>query len=121
MKLSRGDVVIAAFPGELGKPRPAVILQADELLTTYTTALACPFTTHLLDAPLLRPPVQPSAENGLQQLSQVMVEKITPIRKEVIAQRVGRLAIHDMTRLEAALVYVVGLAHMATIPEKPEG
>ena len=120
MKLSRGDVVIAAFPGELGKRRPAVILQADELLTTYTTALACPFTTHLLDAPLLRPLVQPTEENGLQHLSQMMVEKITPIRKEVIAQRVGHLSIHDMTRLEAALVYVVGLAQTVTIPEDPE-
>ncbi len=87
VNLSRGDVVIAAFPGELGKPRPAVVLQADELLAVYTTVLACPFTTHLLDAPLLRPPVQPTEENGLQQLSQAIIEKITPLRKEVIAQQ----------------------------------
>ncbi len=111
VNLSRGDVVIAAFPGELGKPRPAVVLQADELLAVYTTVLACPFTTHLLDAPLLRPPVQPTEENGLQQLSQAMIEKITP------AQERG----HSATRLEAALVYVIGLAHMVTIPEETKG
>jgi mRNA interferase MazF len=107
--LGRGDVVIAVFPGELGKPRPAVILQANEFLPVYTTVLACPLTTHLLDTPLLRPTVEPNAGNGLQYRSQVMVEKITPIRKEVIGQQIGRLADGDLSRIELALVQVVGL------------
>lgn len=78
---------------------------------TYTTALACPQTTHLLEAPLLRPIIAPTSENGLQHLSQVMVEKITPVRKEVIGQRIGRLADSDLSRIEVALVHVTGLTH----------
>ncbi|MCJ9745916.1 type II toxin-antitoxin system PemK/MazF family toxin [Neorhizobium sp. BETTINA12A] len=111
--------MIAVFPGELGKPRPAVILQADEFLVTYTTALACPLTTHLLEAPLLRPIIEPSAQNGLQYPSQVMVEKITPVRKEVIGQRIGRLADSDMRQIEVALVHVTGLTHTIAPVREP--
>ena len=109
MRLSRGDVVIAVFPGELGKPRPAVILQSDDLIEIFSTVLACPMTTHLIDAPLLRPIVAPNAENGLRDLSQTMVEKISPLRKEVIKQQIGRLGSADLKRIETALLHVAGL------------
>ncbi|WJH40609.1 type II toxin-antitoxin system PemK/MazF family toxin [Aliirhizobium terrae] len=109
MKLSRGDVVIAVFPGELGKPRPAVILQSDDLIEIFSTVLACPMTTHLIDAPLLRPIIVPNAENGLQEVTQTMVEKISPLRKEVIRQQIGRLSDGDLRRIEAALLHIAGL------------
>lgn len=109
MKLSRGDVVIAVFPGELGKPRPAVIIQSDDLTEIFSTVLACPMTTHLIDAPLLRPIVAPSAENGLSDVSQTMVEKISPLRKEVIRQQIGRLGSGDLKRIETALLHITGL------------
>lgn len=111
MSLSRGDTVIAVFPGELGKPRPAIIMQADAFLATYSTVLACPLTTHIIDAPLLRPIIEPDAQNGLRDLSQVMVEKITPVRNEVIGQRIGRIADSDMNRIEVALMHITGLSH----------
>lgn len=111
MKFSRADVVVAVFPAELGKPRPAIVLQADALLVAYTTVLVCPLTTHLVEAPLLRPTIQPTSENGLQLPSQVMVEKITPVRKEVIRQRIGQLTDEDMTRIETALIHIIGLTH----------
>lgn len=109
MKLSRGDVVTAVFPGELGKPRPAIVLQANEFLVTYTTVLCCPLTTHLIEAPLLRPLIEPTVDNGLLHASQVMVEKITPVRKEAIGQQIGRLPESDLTRIEVSLVQVTGL------------
>jgi mRNA interferase MazF len=118
VNLSRGDVVIAVFPGELGKPRPAVVLQANEFPGIYTTVLSCPLTTHLLETPLLRPTINASAENGLQHRSQVMVEKITPIRREVIGQQIGRLADDDLSRIEVALVHVIGLGRTVTPPGK---
>lgn len=115
MKLSRGDVVIAVFPGELGKPRPAIVMQANDFLVSYTTVLSCPLTTHLLDALLLRPLIEPTPENGLQHSSQVMVEKITPVRKEAIGQRVGQITDSDIRRIEIALAYVTGLTSV-TVP-----
>ena len=111
MKLKRGDVVVAVFPGELGKPRPAIVIQADAFFDTYSTVLCCPFTTHLIEAPFLRPTIDPGIQNGLQSRSQVMVEKITPVRKEVIAQQIGSLADEDLSRIEMALIQITGLGH----------
>jgi mRNA interferase MazF len=118
VKLRRGDIVVAVFPGELGKPRPAVVLQQDDLNDIFSTILACPMTTHLIDTPLLRPIIPPTAENGLQELSQIMSEKISPLRKEVIRQRVGRLDAGDMNRLEVALLHIVGLSHQIPSPDQ---
>lgn len=109
MTLTRGDIVIAVFPGELGKPRPAVILQRDELLGLFSTILCCPMTTHLIDAPTLRPIIAPNAENGLQEVSQIMVEKLSPLRKDVIRQRIGQLSSGELKRLETALIHITGV------------
>ncbi|MFN7124587.1 MAG: type II toxin-antitoxin system PemK/MazF family toxin [Allorhizobium sp.] len=115
MTLARGDIVIAVFPGELGRPRPAVILQRDELVGLFSTILACPMTTHLIDAPTLRPIIAPNSENGLQEVSQIMVEKLSPLRKDVIRQRIGRLTSGELKRLETALIHITGL-DLATGP-----
>lgn len=115
MTLTRGDIVIAVFPGELGKPRPAVIFQRDELLGLFSTILCCPMTTHLIDAPTLRPIIAPNAENGLQEVSQIMVEKLSPLRKDVIRQRIGQLSSGELKRLETALIHITGL-DLATGP-----
>ena len=109
MRLRRGDIVTTALAGDLGKPRPAVIVQADEFIEGHGTVLACPFTTFLADAPLFRPTIEPTAENGLRQVSQIMVDKTTPARKETIRQIVGRLGDTDMARLETALINITGL------------
>lgn len=99
----------AAFHGDLGKPRPAVILQADEFLEDYTTVLVCPFTTHLVDSPMLRPTVVPTSGNGLEHISQIMVDKTAPARKAAIGVVIGRLSEVDISRLETALINLTGL------------
>ncbi|MFN3717395.1 MAG: type II toxin-antitoxin system PemK/MazF family toxin [Rhizobium rhizophilum] len=109
MTLARGDIVIAIFPGELGKPRPAVVLQRDELVGLFSTILACPMTTHLIDAPTLRPIIVPNPENDLQEVSQIMVEKLSPLKRDVIRQRIGRLSTDELKRLETALIHITGL------------
>ena len=107
--------MIAVFPGELGKPRPAVILQRNELLGLFSTILCCPMTTHLIDAPTLRPIIVPSPENGLQEISQIMVEKLSPLRRDVIRQQIGRLTTGELKRLETALIHITGLG-LASAP-----
>jgi mRNA-degrading endonuclease toxin of MazEF toxin-antitoxin module len=49
--MRRGDIVIVAFAGDFGKPRPAVIVQSDYLNDTRATILLCPFTSELAGAP----------------------------------------------------------------------
>ena len=77
----RGDFLTIAKPGDFGKPRPALVIQADQFGEHATvTVTVLPATSTLVAAPLFRITVQPSAENGLQQPSQVMVDKAFYVR-----------------------------------------
>lgn len=102
-------MVTAAFHGDLGKPRPAVILHADEYIEFHETLLLCPLTTFLADSPNFRPTLEPSSENGLQVTSQIMVDKTTHLKKSSIRQVIGHLDEQDMRRLEVALINITGL------------
>ena len=62
--MRRGDLVTVALQGDQGKPRPALIVQADTF-TDLSGVTVLPITGMLLDAPLLRVEVEPSAANGL--------------------------------------------------------
>lgn len=109
MKFRRGDMVTAAFQGDLGKPRPAVILHAEEFIEDHVTLLLCPLTTFLADSPIFRPTITPSEDNGLQTTSQIMVDKMTHLRKSAIRQIIGHLNDDEMQRLETAVIAITGL------------
>ncbi|MNE01565.1 Toxin MazF [compost metagenome] len=108
-------MVTAAFQGDLGKPRPAVIIHADEFIADHVTLILCPLTTFLADSPAFRPTIQPSEINGLNSISQIMVDKVTHLRKSAIAQVLGHLDDDEMQMLEAALITITGL-RQAVIP-----
>jgi mRNA interferase MazF len=92
-----------------GKPRPAVIIQGDAFAETASITL-CPFTTHIVDAPLIRLPVDPTRQNGLDVASHVMVDKVTTVAKAKLKKRVGTLAEEDMIRVNRAVLVFLGLA-----------
>ncbi len=102
--MKRGDVVVIAT----GKPRPAVVVQTDSVPTPYDVLL-CPFTTHLLDAPIYRLQIEPDANNGLRIASQIMVDKVGPVPRDRIGKIIGRLSQADLTRLATALLVVLDL------------
>ena len=102
--LKRGDVLLFA----IGKPRPGVIVQADEV-NTRTEILVCPFTSSLIDAPLHRPTIYPSAGNGLTAPSQLMTDKVGPVPRSRLGTVIGRLDTTDILRLDIALVTVLDL------------
>ena len=102
--MKRGDVVLV----DMGKPRPAVIVQDDQLATPVDVIL-CPFTTTILDAPFYRLHVAATAENGLQVASQLMVDKIGPARRDRIDRVIGHLSTDDMMRLTEAMASILGM------------
>ncbi len=116
MRLKRGNVVLAVFQGNLGKPRPAVILHADEYIENHVTLLVCAFTTYLADSPNYRPTIVPSPENGLEETSQIMVDKMTHIKKTAMRGVIGFLSEPDISQVEAALINITGL-RQAIIPQ----
>ena len=77
--MTRGDIVtIADRAGDFtGKPRPAVIVQADAFATMQSVTI-CPLTSEAVDDSILRIAVYPSVETALNRLSWIAVDKIPP-------------------------------------------
>lgn len=86
----RGDFVTIAMQGDFGKPRPALIIQADQF-GEHSSVTGLPVTSTLVTAPLLRMSIQPNTENGLQQPSQVMVDKAVTVMRDKIGPAFGRI------------------------------
>jgi mRNA interferase MazF len=101
--------VVVAFQGDYGKPRPALVVQA-ELFSEHPSLTVLPVTSTIVDAPLFRITIEPSTGNGLRSVSQVMVDKVTTVRRDRIAQTIGRLPDETMLRVNRALVLWLGIA-----------
>lgn len=99
----RGDLVTIAMQGDFGKSRPALVIQADQF-SQHSSATVLPITSTMVAAPLLRVAVQPSAENGLQKPSQVMVDKAMTVKREKIGSKLGRI--------DQAVLVEIGRAHV---------
>jgi mRNA interferase MazF len=108
--VTRGDLVTVALPGDYGKPRPAVVVQADLFNETHASVTVAPVTSTLVNAPLFRLAVEPSPRNGLRALSQVMVDKLTTVRRERIGATIGELEAETLTRVNRALALWLGIA-----------
>ena len=108
--MKRGEVWTAsAGAGYIGKPRPIVVIQDDRFDATNSVTV-CAFTTDLMDAPMLRPLVEASVQNGLHEPGSLMVDKITTVRRDKLGELLGRLSSEDMVRLERSIVVFFGLA-----------
>jgi mRNA interferase MazF len=107
--LKRGDILVVAAPGDLGKPRPAIVIQSDALEAS-DTVLVCLITSTLREAPLYRVAIEPSPLSGLRQPSQAMVEKIMALRREKCGRVIGRLSDQEMLLLNRLLGLMIGIA-----------
>lgn len=107
--MTRGEIYTAAARGAYsGKPRPVVILQDDRFDATASITI-CPFTTDPVEAPLIRLPIDPSEENGLDQPSRIMVDKVTTVPRSSLGERLGRLRDDELVALNRSLIVFLGL------------
>lgn len=107
--MKRGDVYTAAARGAYtGKPRPVVIVQDDRFDATGSVTV-CPLTTNPVEAPLTRIFIDPSSMNGLDQGSNLMVDKVTTMARADLHEHLGRLPNADLIRLNRALIVFLGL------------
>jgi mRNA interferase MazF len=106
--LKRGDVVVVAY-GELGRPRPAVIVQADEFGEDNTTILACPITSEVAEKLAVRPIVDATDGNGLRIRSQIMTDRMLAIPRDRVRQVIGTIDPVTAGRLDTAMLLVLGL------------
>ena len=108
--MKRGDIVTIAAPGDYGKPRPALIVQADVFNDIHASITVVPLTSTIIDAPLFRITLDPSRQNGLSRVSQIMVDKASTVPRLRAGPVIGRLAGNDMTSVDQALAVFFGFA-----------
>jgi mRNA interferase MazF len=108
--MKRGDVVTVAATGDYGKPRPAVIIQTDALPASHASVIICQMTSECSEAEDFRVTVEPTPKNGLRVKSQVMADKPVTIRRERVGQKIGHLDDKDISRINVAIAFVLGLA-----------
>ena len=97
-----------ALQGNPGKPRPALVVQADEF-GDLPSVTVLPITSTLIDAPLLRVPVEPGERNGLARRSQVMVDKPQTPSRSKLGPIIGRLDDATMVTVNRLLAVFLGL------------
>ena len=102
LNLKRGDLVTIAVSGDYGKPRPALVLQADAFDDLASVTVA-PLTSEIYEAPLLRVTIQAGKETGLHRASQVMVDKITTVPRSKVGQRIGSVDAGTLRAINQAI------------------
>ncbi|SDD95934.1 type II toxin-antitoxin system PemK/MazF family toxin [Rhodospira trueperi] len=107
--MRRGDLVTVAVPGDFGKPRPALVIQADGYPATATVTVLLLSGTRI-DAPMIRLDVDPGPDNGLRKPSQVMVDKAMTVRRERMSDPFGRLDEDTLLAVTRSLALFLGIA-----------
>lgn len=107
--MKRGDLVTIAMQGDFGKPRPALVIQADQF-SEHATVTVLPVTSTLVAAPLLRITIRPSDENGLLKKSQVMVDKAMTVKRDKVGPAFGRIDADALVEVERCLAVFLGIA-----------
>lgn len=108
MGLGRGSLIVVSLPGDIGKPRPALIVQTGDYPTSKAVVVL-PLTSKTDGPEGPRVTLQPSAQNGLRQSSRVMVDKPSLIRRDKIGAEFGRLGPAEMVLVNRAMAHFLGI------------
>jgi len=106
--VKRGDLVTIAVSGDYGKPRPALVVQADAF-AALPSVTVLRLTSDLHPEHLVRIPVQPTPQNGLRAASQVMIDKAATVPREKIGKVIGEIDETIMVAVSRALALFLGL------------
>jgi mRNA interferase MazF len=106
--MKRGDLVTVAVSGDYGKPRPALVIQAD-VFDEHPSVTVLPLTSEIHAAPLFRVTVEPSEQTGLRADSQIMVDKATTVPRSKLGLRMGQVNSATMEAVDTALRGFLGL------------
>jgi mRNA interferase MazF len=110
VEVKRGAVVLCVVSSDLGRPRPAIVVQADELVDELSTLFVCPVTSDVRDRLSLRPIIEPEPQNGLRLRSQIMTDKMVALRRDRIKQTIGQISPETLELVGRALLVMLGLA-----------
>lgn len=94
--------------GDYGKPRPVLVVQADQYAGHSSVTVAL-ITSTLTDLPDLRLTIAPAPDNGLRAVSQVQLDRVQTIPNSRVKEVVGHLSPSEMTAVNQGLALFLGL------------
>ena len=102
--MRRGTILIGQAPGDFTtKARPYLVVQADTALDAPKTLTVCPLTTTLIGIGRIRIAISPTPENGLGEVSEIEVDRITTMRRTRFDPVIGTAAPDIMNKVDASL------------------
>jgi mRNA interferase MazF len=104
----RGELVTIAVSGDYGKTCPALVVQ-DDAFAELSAVTMLHLTSELNDWPLFRMTIEPTPENGLRKISQVMIDRGIVLPRSRVGSVFGRLSADDMMAVSQALYRFLGL------------
>ena len=107
--MKRGELVTIAMQGDFGKPRPALVIQADKF-GEHATVTVLLVSTTLVDAPFFRVTVRPDETNHLRTTSQIMVDKVMTVRRDKLGAAFGSVGDEAMLEVARSLAVFLGIA-----------
>jgi mRNA interferase MazF len=111
--MRRGTIVtVAGGGGYAGKPRPALVIQADSFLELPSVTV-CLLTTLDEGGPETRVEIVPSDRNGLRERCFAMVDKITTVQNTKLGETVGTIEAGVLRQVNLAIMLFLGLAPSA--------
>ncbi len=106
----RGDIIIASPKSNEGKPRPAIIVQADWFnLGSPPTYLICLLSSDIYPELDFRPIIKPNSTNGLSILSQVMIDKVQVVKLTQIGKKIGEVDKNTLKLINGNLKAILGI------------
>ncbi len=85
-----------------------MIVQSDSFPPEHASVIVCQMTAHLAEADF-RLTVEPRAENGLRERSQIMIDKPITVRRSTVGETIGLLSTQEISKLNGMLAFVMGL------------
>jgi mRNA interferase MazF len=101
-------MVTVALRGEAGKPRPALVVQADHF-ADLSTVVVLPLTSTLLDLPLVRVTIEPRPATGLQHRSQVMISRPQFVPRTRLGPVIGSVNAATLLEVTRRLAVLLGI------------
>lgn len=115
MTIERGEIRYVDWsPGrgsEQRGERPALVIQNDlaNRHATYSNTIVLALTTTVRNIPQ-HLKLEPTEENGLTAISEVMCEQVFTVDKQRLGRRLGRVTPAQMAEIEAKLRRVLGFS-----------
>ncbi len=105
--MRRGDLIALTALGD-AKPRLALVIQSD-LFSGHPSVTILPVTSELRDTPLFRIRLHPNEVNRLEDVCDVMADKVQTIARQKVGDVCGHVQEEDLIAISRALAVFLGV------------